>query len=121
MLHNYKNINGLVFDFCFHNENGACLLRLGLQRSLALTKPQRAAIYTAQVPLIKVCFPVYLSSGFSWAFCEQQRDAPVMDDNKTQAGTLNQQLSARPEPRVPICVLRQSSCVPPLCELWVGP
>lgn len=79
MLHNYKNINGLVFDFCFHNENGACLLRLGLQRSLALTKPQRAAIYTAQVLLIKVCFPVYLSSGFSGAFCEQQRDAPVMD------------------------------------------
>lgn len=39
---------------------------------LALTKPQRAAIYTAQVLLIKVCFPPLTFQVTSWVFGEQQ-------------------------------------------------
>lgn len=35
---------------------------------LSLTKPLRAAIYAAQVLLIKVCFPIYSLQAASWAF-----------------------------------------------------
>lgn len=45
MLHSYKNINGLVFDFCFDNENRA-RLRLGLRRAVWLALNPREQLLT---------------------------------------------------------------------------
>lgn len=76
---------------------------------LALTKPQRVAIYTAQVLLIKVCFPTYFSSGYLTGFLRTAALAClVLEDTKTKTGLLNPLWPARPEPSTFFRVLEHS-------------